>query len=209
MPNDRNKAFTVQDDGLLLEGGSHISSGAADPAYTGLIGDRYYKTADNTEWILEANGSVWIPRRVSRRMTAAQSSTIVAPAALTGLTTPSLPIGSYRFHTIIKIRSATTSNGYGLRFNSVSATVSDILAQWRLPANADFSTTHNIVYSQRTLSQNSFAGTVNVANTDYAAIGEGFFTISVAGTVTIQLRSESAGQSVTAGIGSYLFVERL
>jgi hypothetical protein len=206
---DRNKAFEIRDDGLAIEGGAHISSGTGDPAHTGLAGDLYFKTSDGSEWFLAADGAVWIPRKVIRRMTVAQSSTVIAPAAITQLTTPSLPVGSYRFQAIIKIRSAAAATGYGLRFQNAGATVSDILAQWRLPANADFSTTHNIVYSQRDQTINNVAGTIGAANTDYAAVGEGFFTISAAGAVTIQLRSETAGTAVTAGIGSFFRVERL
>lgn len=142
-------------------------------------------------------------------MTATQSSTVVAPANLTQLTTGVLPVGTYAFRAYIKVRSATTGNGYGLRFSSVSATVSDIIAQWRLPANADFSTTHNIVYSQRLITDNNVAGTVNVANRDYMAVGEGTFTVSVAGTVAIQFRSETNGTAATAGIRSCLIVEPL
>lgn len=143
------------------------------------------------------------------RMSASQSSTVVAFAALTGLTSVSLPAGNYAFKAMVKIRSAAAANGYGLRFGVVTATVSDIIAAWRLPANADFSTTQNVQYSQRTLADNNVAGTIGALNTDYMAVGEGTFTVSVAGTVTIQLRSETAGTAVTAGIGSCLIIEVL
>jgi len=143
------------------------------------------------------------------RTTVAQSSTVVAFANITQLTTLSLPVGSYKFTALIKIRSATTSNGYGLRFQNGSATVSNVIAQWRLPANADFSTNQNIIYSQRALTDNNVAGTIGAANTDYCAVGEGTFTVTAAGTVAIQLRSEAAGTAVTVGIGSCLVVENL
>lgn len=136
----------------------------------------------------------------------AQSSTVVAPANITQLTTVSLPIGSYNFKATIKIRSAAAATGYGLRFQAAGATVSSILAQWRLPANADFSTTHNIIYDQRDQTINNVAGTIGAANTDYCAIGEGTFTVTAAGAVTIQVRSETAGTAVTVGIGSNLEV---
>jgi hypothetical protein len=144
-----------------------------------------------------------------RRTTASQSSTSNVFAALTGLTSISLPVGSYAFKAYVKMRSAAAGNGYGLRFNQVSAVVSDVIAQWRLPAGADFSTTQNIMYSQRALNINTVAGTIGAANTDYMAVGEGVFTVTTAGTVTIEMRSENTGTAVTAGINSCLIIEAL
>jgi hypothetical protein len=209
MAVNRDKAHEIRSDGLSFENGGHISFESGVPTHAGLVGDRYYNSTDGTEWVLEANGSVWIPKRIIKRLTVAQTTTVVAPAALTGLTTQSLPVGYYKFYTIIKIRSAASNNGYGLRFQNVSATVSDILAQWRLPSGADFSNSQNDTYSQRILGANDVTKAIGSANTDYTAIGEGFFNVSVAGTVTIQFRSETAGTVVTAGIGSFLEVVRL
>ena len=48
--NDRDKAFEISDDGLLLEGGAHVSSGAADPTHLATNGDWYLQTDPVVLW---------------------------------------------------------------------------------------------------------------------------------------------------------------
>ena len=59
MANDREKAFEISDDGLLLEGGSHFSSGVATPTHSGLRGDLYLNTTNFSLYRLAVDGSVW------------------------------------------------------------------------------------------------------------------------------------------------------
>lgn len=143
------------------------------------------------------------------KTTIAQSSTSVTYANLTELTTGVLQPGVYAFSAFIKIRSAAAANGYGLRLSNGTATVSDVIAEWALPANADFSTIQNIFYSQRLITDNNVAGTIGLALTDYLATGFGTFTVTLAGTVAIQLRSEANLMAVTAGTASCLVVEQI
>ena len=56
---DRNKAFEISNDGLLLENGGHFASGTSAPTHSGLAGDWYFQTTDATLWRLAANGTDW------------------------------------------------------------------------------------------------------------------------------------------------------
>jgi len=62
MAIDRENAHEVRDDGLLLEGGVHFSSGTTDPDGSShvlpLVGDRYYNTLGNTHW--KYTGTLWL-----------------------------------------------------------------------------------------------------------------------------------------------------
>jgi len=46
---DRNKAWETSDDGIILEDGTWLTSGAADPTHDANVGDRYWKT-NGTTW---------------------------------------------------------------------------------------------------------------------------------------------------------------
>lgn len=50
MAIDRDRSHEISENGLLFEGGAHISSGLNAPSHTASDGDRYYRTADASEW---------------------------------------------------------------------------------------------------------------------------------------------------------------
>lgn len=214
MANNFFRAYTFSDDGIVLENGIHLLSGSASPqGVVNPTNSTMYLQNNGVQWYHDGVAGIngWNGSFPSYRygVTASQSSTAIAFANLIQLTSAVLPIGRYAFQTYIKIRSADAKNGYGLRFQNGTAVVSDIFAQWRLPEAADFSAAHNIIYSQRALTDNNIAGNIGAAITDYTAIGEGGFTLTAAGTVAIQLRSETAGTAVTVGIGSSFIIEAL
>ena len=59
MAIDRNKAFEISNDGLLLEGGSHFSSGVGAPTHSGLRGDLYLNTTNFSLYRLAVDGTTW------------------------------------------------------------------------------------------------------------------------------------------------------
>lgn len=59
MAIDRNKAYEISDNGLLLEGGSHFSSGNGVPTHSGLKGDLYLNTANFSMYRLAIDGTTW------------------------------------------------------------------------------------------------------------------------------------------------------
>jgi hypothetical protein len=168
---------------------------------TGAAADQVVKRSDIT--------NLGVKPKYKYRMTAIQLTTSVTPAFLTQLTSGSLPIGNYVFKVYAKVQSAAASNGYGVRLSNGTATIVDLLAAWQLPTNADFSTQHFNSYAQNTVGENNITGTIGAANTDYMVIGQGFFSVSVAGTVGVQVRSEANGTAVTFGVGSYLEIEEI
>lgn len=60
MAIDRLDAFEISNNGVLLEGGTHFSSGPDTPTHTGKAGDWYYRTTDSTQWTLLVDGSAWV-----------------------------------------------------------------------------------------------------------------------------------------------------
>lgn len=60
MAIDRELAFETSPNGVLLESGTHISSGTAIPTHSGLAGDLYMRTTDSTLWTLLADGLDWV-----------------------------------------------------------------------------------------------------------------------------------------------------
>jgi hypothetical protein len=144
------------------------------------------------------------------RMSAAQTSTIVAPTNLTGLTTASLPVGNYSVRAAVLIRSAASATGYAIRLKEVApAVLTNVGIAWQMATNANFTLNHFNVYAQVNTTIDTVTGNIGAANTDYVTLATGFFRVTTAGPVAIQLRTENAGTIVTAGVGSFLIIERL
>lgn len=141
------------------------------------------------------------------RTTTTQASTSTTYANITQLQSVSLPVGNYKFKAVIKFQTAATTTGIGLRFSNNSATVSDILAMWTIPIGVDLAANNTLFATQRTVTDNILGTSVGAASTNYAAFVEGIFTISVAGTVGLQFRTEVSGSSATIGSNSYLSIE--
>lgn len=144
-----------------------------------------------------------------KRMTISQATTSITFANLSELTSISLPVGNYSFTALIKVQSVLAATGYGIRLGVGSATLSNLMAAWQLPSNPDYTTTHFNSYAQRAVADNNINGTIGAGNTDYLAIGNGFFSVTAAGTVAVQVRSEIALSAVTFGVGSCFKIERL
>ena len=170
---------------------------------------RYNSSTNKFEGYENATWKNLISDSYFYRVTTLQSSTSTAYANITQLTSVSLAIGNYKFRALIKFQTAATTTGIGLKFNVGTAVVSDIMALWNIPTGVDGATNNMYVATQRAVGDTILGTAVGAANTNYTAVVDGFFTVSTAGTVTIQLRSEVNASSVTVGVGSYLEIGAL
>jgi hypothetical protein len=140
-------------------------------------------------------------------MTATQASSSSTYASVTELTTASLATGTYAFEFVGGIQSANTNTGHGIRINAVSATMSVVFAKWHLALGAA-GFDESYIYGQTTPTQNTTSGSMNASNTNFVSSGSGVFTLTGAGTVAIQLRSETSN-AVTLQIGTMLKIRKI
>lgn len=56
---NRNKAFEIPDDGLLLENGSHLISGSGVPVHS-VTGPTVYLSSENKIYFNDGAGSGWV-----------------------------------------------------------------------------------------------------------------------------------------------------
>lgn len=150
----------------------------------------------------------WI-KSLIKRMTVAQATTLTTYGNITELVSPSLPIGNYKIEALIRVQTVAATTGHGIRLAAGTATLSNLLIKWDLAANTDLAPSYANPYTQRAVSDNIVSAAIGSANTDYMTVGQGFFTVTVAGTINLQFRSEVAGSAVTLGIGSNFILERL
>lgn len=136
------------------------------------------------------------------RVNVTQSVATTTPTTLTQLTSSSLPTGTYKFTGVLIFQTTATGTGVGFRLNQVSATVSNVGAAWSIAQGAN-GTAHNFEYSQNSLATNVSSASFTSANVNAIATVDGVFTVSSAGTVAIQMRSET-GTSVSIRDGSFI-----
>jgi len=153
---------------------------------------------DGTTWIFELNF-------VMENNQATTSSTY---GSLTELTTPSLPVGRYRFEVSGAFQSTSVLNGIGIRLGAGSATISAINAMYNIAQAGNGTDAFYNLY-QLSPTENSTNGGVLTANADFPASGSGVFSLSGAGTVALQLRSENNGTGVSARINTVLTIRKI
>jgi hypothetical protein len=139
--------------------------------------------------------------------TVIQSSTSTTYANVTQLTTSSLAIGTYYFNVIALCQSTATNTGLGLRISNATATISSVLGKWMIGQAAD-GTSKNYQYDQLSATTNASSASAAAANSDFIVHGQGKFVVSVAGTVAVQLRSET-GTSVSIRPNSVLILKKV
>lgn len=154
-------------------------------------------------------GSVWAPftLRSAYQVTAAQSVASITPTNVTELTTGSLPVGLYRLVFRGILQSTAAGTGIGVRFAPITATVTNLFAKFQIAQSGD-GLSKNFDYDQLSAATNVTSASVNVANSDFLVNGEGITNLTVAGTLAMQLRSET-GTAVSIRAGSVLIVEAL
>lgn len=143
------------------------------------------------------NGTTTGPvSRYAYSTSAAVASTSVTYASVAALTTVSLPVGLYFFKFAGNMQSASTTVGVGVRVAPVTATITTVSAKWNF-AQGTNGVSHDFEYDQTTGATNLTSASVQAANTDFSVNGFGVFRVTVAGTVAIQTRTETANTAVT------------
>jgi hypothetical protein len=128
--------------------------------------------------------------------TAIQTSTSNVYANITQWVTVSLEPGLYAIRLRGIMQSTALGIGVGLRLVNGTATISVVNINWTFSQGAA-GTDKNFEYSQLALADNVTSASVVTANTNLPVAGDGVFRISVAGTIAIQIRSETNGTGVS------------
>lgn len=159
---------------------------------------------------VDAKGRVTsgVVNRYVYKTTATQASTAAAYAALTELTSVSLPVGLYRFSAYIIAQTAATTTGIGFRVGAGTATISTIGSKWFISQAAD-GTAKNFQVDQLAANTNVTSASALTANANFQNLGEGVFRVTVAGTVRIEFRTEVAASAATVQPDSVLIIEAL
>lgn len=167
-------------------------------------GLKVYDTTLNTECVY--SGSSWL-FTYNLLTTAIQASTSTTYAAITELTSVSLPAGTYIFETQAICRSSATTEGIGLRLGAGTATIGAVSIQWLISQAAN-GTAQCFQYNQLATATNITSASAVAANQDYPVTGRGVFTITAAGTVALQIRAET-GASVSIRPNSILTLRKI
>lgn len=133
-------------------------------------------------------------------------NTTITYLNITELTTPTLTPGMYRFTFFGLMQSAAANNGVGIRLVTSTAALSTIYGQWSLRQGVN-GTAANFIYDQTAVNTNIVSASVITANTDFFVSGQGIFRVTTAGTVTIEIRSETAGTAITLKPDAVLSLE--
>jgi hypothetical protein len=179
--------------------GSYTSGTNHAAATTSVAG--FMSAADKTK--SDSNGT-----RVSLRTTATQSTTLATWTSITELTTGTLATGSYRFEYTGLFQSTAAATGVGFRLGAGTATITPCFGKWIISAAAN-GVAAGFQYDQLTATTDTTSATTPAANTDAVCTGFGSFTVTVAGTVAIQIRSETAATSVSVRTGSVVRIETI
>jgi hypothetical protein len=129
-------------------------------------------------------------------------------ASVADLITDSLPVGLYRFSFFGRMQSGATQAGVGIRVSNVSATVTTCAAKWYIDQGAN-GTAQAFQYNQSAANTNVTSASVAVANAAFNVVGDGVFKVTTAGTVAIQIRSETNGTAATILTDSVFIMELL
>lgn len=140
-------------------------------------------------------------------VTTIQTRTANTYAAVTELTSISLPAGTYILRCMAVCQSSAVGTGIGLIFGVGTATATNCFGKWQISQAAN-GTAKNFEYDQLSTAGNVTSASVAAANTNLLIMGEGFITTSTAGTINIQLRSENAN-AVSIRPGSIFFLKRI
>ena len=105
------------------------------------------------------------------------------------------------------MQSTAGATGLGLRLGNASATISTCYAKWMI-AQTSNGTSQSFIYDQLSPTTNVTSTLAPTANTDMVVTCQGTFRVTAAGTVAIQIRSET-GTSVSIRPESLLFIKKV
>jgi hypothetical protein len=141
-------------------------------------------------------------------ITAIQSTSSVTHSDITEFVSESLPVGTYKVRAMGKVLSSSTTNGFGLRVQNGTAIISNYVIDCELEQGAS-GTTQDFIYKQVAANVNITSASVPSTTVPTVFEVDGFITISSAGTVKMQFRSELNTQSVAIQVGSVFTLEKV
>ncbi len=153
------------------------------------------------------NGTYWT-FECQLLTTAIQTTTSSTYANITEFTTGSLETGLYELTLKGIMQSTATTNGVGLRLVNGTAAFSTLSIDWSLSQGVN-GTDKKYDYSQLNAAANIASASVITANTDFPVLGMGVFRISTAGTISVQLRSETNGVGSSIRPNSMLIIRKV
>lgn len=164
-------------------------------------------TVDNKGRITAGNNIGSIVRYKYCTLTSNANSTN-AYANVADLITDSLPVGLYRFNFFGRMQSGATNVGLGVRVTTQTAVVSSCVGKWFIDQGAN-GTAQAFQYNQTNSNTNITSTSAPGANSQFNVIGDGVVRITTAGTLAIQIRSETNGTAVTLLANSVFILELL
>lgn len=154
---------------------------------------------------------------------AANSGNITGVTQTVVMTMTGVGVGRYHFRCQLIYQTTATTTGIDVSVNH-TGTTTQWLAEHRFAttgttattaaaSNAAVGATGNTYEGQGSITKNALigAGTVSVAaaNSDHMSTIEGFFVVSVTGSLEIKMAAEAAALVCTARQGSFLELEKL
>lgn len=122
--------------------------------------------------------------------------------------TPVLGTGNYIIEFEGTYQSTATNTGIGARLSQGTATINFLSINWRF-SQAGNGTDKFYEYSQTGLGDNVTSTSTLATNTNYPVVALGVFSISNAGTVALQFRSENNGTTVSIRPTSILNIRKV
>lgn len=144
--------------------------------------------------------------RYTRSTTIANTNTNGTYTTVSELTTGTLPVGMYKFFFAGLMQSTQIAFGVGVRIQPVSATVTTVSAKFNIAQGLD-GVSHDFEYDQTAAATNVTSSQVSSANANFSVNGVGIFRVSSAGSVGIQICTETNGQTATLQPDAVLIVE--
>lgn len=144
--------------------------------------------------------------RYGYRTSSNNSVTTTTYTTVAQLTSASLPAGLYKFDFEGSMQSAATNNGVGVRLSNTSGTISNLSIKWII-GQSGAGASQSFIYDQTATSDNTTSANAPAANTQFHVSGHGYFRLSVAGAIAIQIRSETSNTAITLLTDAILRVE--
>lgn len=154
---------------------------------------------------------------------AANNGDVTGTGLVTQMTITGVGVGRYWFKCVLIYQTSATTTGIGVAVNH-TGTLTQFIAEKRQAATGTSAATNapstalagaagNIYEGQSIRTKDTLIGAVSVsvdaADSDMMAIIEGFFVVSVTGSLQIKLQSELATLVSRAMQGSYLQLHKL
>lgn len=163
---------------------------------------------DTIRW----NGTQWVASTLPPDhylLAGTQLTTSNVYASVTGLITGALPLGTYRWFFSGLAQSTNTNTGVGVRLGLGTAAASVIYGKWSIEQSGTNGTDKFFDYAQKTAADNITSASAPAANTDLVIEGSGAITITTAGTIAIQFRSENNGTQISLRAGTLFGITRV